>query len=904
MSSTSSRKRAIYGFKPDRPIQEQVDEIKKLSENLQNSLKFDDKVPSEPPLDAMNIYVSCLEKLNNDLWCIFRSAFRQNEKDLIEEKLDDFMKQMKSFGDNIKKYTDSLKNYVEELFQNCHEKPIIKDSLTSAFDTFILGITKYFEQVEKYKDAAEKIRAKDFVETLTKLSFITSNRIIQKLVALIDAFASAVYQSYEEHKNISILKRNKKGEMKPIEKYKNNREESINIVLEFFGGKKSPIIELFSRSISCYPTKYPNSKKEEKGMKKKTEKEHEERKEIFGKLIDVINTEKSTLTSFINRADDQIKTAREKNQEKQRDAEEEEEEAEDPYESKNIEAQTSIIINLFNIIFNNLRDLMKICKAAGEEEQVSLVSENLNDLLIQITNSEVQINYEYYGIFYNEAMEMGEKSSANSIQQTFIANIEDVIEEINNLYKDEEDCTVFAKLPTNDTEAGDMKENADDVRSRIKEITDVLIPTLIQASKTFSTYNQEDVTNDEDGKEQARQEPEDEEETENPFSDLLLYFYELSYNHINELSTDTDLLESAFSDSRSQASTIRLTMTELEARRSTEEQMKNVRKNVIQEAIIGTKNSLILVIRAMIVEKVLESNFDEAKERCKDLTSIISSNNKALLVMKKQANKDMDVEKVEEIDTMIARNSKDARSELLDCFDEATREMIMASISNYNINLIKFKDMRDKIIQTQDEQLNTQLAYVESELHIPQLILLEKKLIIETERQKKRTIPEIEAMKQRVMNLTQQGDFQAARKHKEEVEKAEICMQEKQLEELQKKQDEKRKKLIGEQTAQLKKLEDDYKTMQKKANSEYNDNVLSLKKNLASAVNGSITLMVNKSILLMSGFTPSSSSEQSPRSQKLPTKEGGYSRKELFHRFELIAKDVLKQNDLLYVLDQ
>ena len=237
--------------------------------------------------------------------------------------------------------------------------------------------------------------------------------------------------------------------------------------------------------------------------------------------------------------------------------------------------------------------------------------------------------------------------------------------------------------------------------------------------------------------------------------------------------------------------------------------------------------------------------------------------------------------------------------------------MIMTNVSLYNVNLIKFKDMRDEIIQTQDEELNTQLAYVENELHIPQLVLLEKKLIIETERQKKRTIPEIEAMKQHVMNLAQQGDFNAARKHKEEVEKMEVSMQKKQLKELQKKQDEKRRKVMEEQAAQLKKIEDDYKSQQKKANSEYNDNLVSLKKSLASAVRSSINLMVNKSILLMSGSAStssysSSSSEQSPRSQKSQksqTREGGYSRKELSRRFEIIAKDVLKQNDLENILD-
>lgn len=181
--------------------------------------------------------------------------------------------------------------------------------------------------------------------------------------------------------------------------------------------------------------------------------------------------------------------------------------------------------------------------------------------------------------------------------------------------------------------------------------------------------------------------------------------------------------------------------------------------------IIALRNLLFLDIRN---EKYNgENGQKELKKFIKNLNEFTMKYNEHLATAKDEASMSVNIQQITAIDNKM-KQIQESPTELASAFGESFRGTIEQMLQRYFQKQAHYTEklaIKKKEIDTQIDELFTE----KEEVHIPQLVVFEKKYIIKEEREKQRSVPEAEKLMEEAKKLAATGAYEEAQEKKEKA---------------------------------------------------------------------------------------------------------------------------------------
>lgn len=911
-SSTSSKRRSIQEFQPKVSIDDQIAAIDDLTGKLKESVKNN--------YDSDN--TASIVKLSNDIkmatigllqtnWNYLRSAARQNDTDEIESCQSLFEGRMDSFQLTATNIQNRAFNYLKKACKSFAFQQEDSGSIEILLNTCQDLIYSYLDLADKYINSAEKIRQKSLVRKLKEAKYNFAEKMnksaIKSLISVFN-FCTETYSQPMEEEQSKIL------------------DEIVSKFTVYFFDQSCQLRKSYDLLSAYYPLQhvYTGNATDNEEM---IEKYHGKREDMFNQLLELIKVQIESFDNFIG----QIQPTE--------NVEEDEEDEEDSEEKKEANAkrlvfefQTNTINSFFMVIYTELKDLMLLTSQASENEQVYQASENLMKLFRDIQQTKADFpTYEQYIDFYTTSIKANDTATATDLEQDLLDTLDMKFDDLVSCLDNEKNLpdVIREKVAQesgdqeidNQKVAAEISENSPKLRQAISYTTRELINTLSAASKVFFTKYQPQGNEEEENDEEKsdNQEEEEQEEQINHFSDFLDYLNELMHNHLKdmrlletELEDDSKKLTGKTNrrtdDSRSSFSRATATEEGRSVARSSKSKIsksdesnpavKDAIRRHVEESVVGTTSDLIEILRIKVIESVRVYDFKKALEYSQELPSLVAQNGKILSEMRRKAALEVNIQRVKEIDQMIQGNDIDQRAEIVTCIDQAFQDVIDQVLTNYESKKHEFIDKKDQSLVEHYKSVEMSFNTKMNTVHIKELTNLEKKYIIEKEQLKNKVFPEVESLKQMAAKLTQQGEYDQAQIKVNEMMKMKKKLLKQNEYEIDRKHNQRVKKLEEKQCQELKVLEEESERELERINNEFEENIRVLKLTLKSTIKASVSDYALTALKLMAtnNTTKESPSKISAKSlsDKSPTKDS-QSRKQMIMRLENIAKDVIKQ---------
>lgn len=870
-SVVSGKRRSIQEHQPRVSIDDQIAAIDEMIQNISDSLKggYSDESSINCVQYAAGYKDSTISLLQSN-WNFLRSAARQNRQEEIEEQSKELAERL----DSLKKTTCSIQRLVFKYIKKGLAKISDVEITSDAVEKVLLmcqdlSLT-YVELIDKYVQSAEKIKLKSFVSELKNAKFnyaIELNSATIKVLRDIHGFCIDLYNQKLDQQELQTV------------------SEIFERFAEYFFTQTSHFHRSYELAVSYYPLQHIFTG-ESTDNEQLIEKYHNRRNDVFETVMDIIRSQIELINQIIDRAS--------------KPQEEEQGEEEDAYNASALifEYQIKTIDSFFNIIYEELIQLMKLTFRAAETEHISNASQNLLDLFANLRGMNISEipSYQQYVNFYTTALKINDQETAIQLQQDLLESLDATFEDLVN--KLQQERSIRPLISEDDIEP--ISADAAELRKFISDKIRELLPVLSTASKDFFTQYHPNASNEEEEEEEEKF-AEEEDDHPNHFSDFIDYLNELLHKHLKELKlakcNNDEERESVRKSPKSSRSEIdgktdeglsrrsRLTQRQAEQGRKS---LEDCYKNILDEAIVGTTADLIEILRIKIIETV-RVDLKEAIEISKELPSLVAQNGKILSEMRKKAALEVNIERVKEIDQMIVQNDVDQRAEILKCFDQAFRDVIENILTNFMHKHCEFVDEHNRENIAQENAIEEKFQLKEKNLHIPEMTNLYKKYYIEKEMVKRKQFPEVEHIRQQAARLTQQKDYDQAQIKVNEMEKLRQKLMNEALFEIDRKHKERLQKLEEKQQKELKQLENEGNREKAWLDNQFEENIRRLKLTFKSSINFSVSEYASAALKLMA-----TNNTKDVQPGKGPTKDG-QSRKQMTKRLEAIAREVIKE---------
>ena len=238
--------------------------------------------------------------------------------------------------------------------------------------------------------------------------------------------------------------------------------------------------------------------------------------------------------------------------------------------------------------------------------------------------------------------------------------------------------------------------------------------------------------------------------------------------------------------------------------------------HIVEDAMASTYLQLFSSIKGTLIAAIRLSEYQDAAKINQRMHQQCLEYLNHLNETKKRANKDLDIEMLKDTDQRIQEMQAQSTNDLEYCIIESLRNLIDMTISNYERNIENISDKYYDLIENERKNLQTNASKMSTDIHIPQLVLLEKERLIALKKENNRMPPQFQAYEDRIRQYAAKGEYARAKTEKRNLENAREADLNKRLDDVNKVYDTKKSNLILEQQKELNNLEENFKNKKKK----------------------------------------------------------------------------------------
>lgn len=230
----------------------------------------------------------------------------------------------------------------------------------------------------------------------------------------------------------------------------------------------------------------------------------------------------------------------------------------------------------------------------------------------------------------------------------------------------------------------------------------------------------------------------------------------------------------------------------------------------IEDAMSSTYYQLFASIKGFLIGAIRFEEYNNAKRINDRYLQICLEYQNHLLETKNRASRALDLQTMKDTEQKIQELQNLGVNDLEKIINEGLRSKIEKLVSNYEYNLYEIVDDYNKSVDDAKNSLEINASKLMSEIHIPQLVLLEKQRKIAYEKEKRREVPQFTQLEDQIREFAKKNDFSRANMEKQKLETMRKEELTRRVEEIDKTYDSKKKTLLKDQQKDLHNLEQSY----------------------------------------------------------------------------------------------
>jgi len=409
---------------------------------------------------------------------------------------------------------------------------------------------------------------------------------------------------------------------------------------------------------------------------------------------------------------------------------------------------------------------------------------------------------------FSVSIKFGDSATAEKIKDLLISDINRVIEEIHELC--DEAFSFVANGPNYETQEMDTGDNLsrtsrrsltskkdepitqmfisdiEKLSSSLKEHSDIIVSVLSESLKSMSMLSSMCRPN-------ANNEEEMENEQPNAFNAVDGQLRDCLVHQIDKI--ETILQENRKVRSNKIGSVVSVNP------KTVNSQYSPLQIRGFKILVISLREAFLVNLRQHMLLSIKDGSFDyqELQKFSVDFMSLL---NEAKIDASERAN----IKEMQKIDDIISRIQND-KIDIVSAVESGFVELIEMEMIYYKQSLEEVTQQHQEILMEIQTQLDEKFQQKEQQVHIPQLVLLEKQIFIGKNREELRPVIEAERKEKEATKLASMGQYEKAHALMKETEIIREKEIDKRLKALEVKFDKLKHDLLGKQMDELSRLE-------------------------------------------------------------------------------------------------
>ncbi|KAK8888873.1 hypothetical protein M9Y10_033613 [Tritrichomonas musculus] len=230
----------------------------------------------------------------------------------------------------------------------------------------------------------------------------------------------------------------------------------------------------------------------------------------------------------------------------------------------------------------------------------------------------------------------------------------------------------------------------------------------------------------------------------------------------------------------------------------------------IEDAMCSTYLQLFASIKGILIAYIRLEEYKAVKKINEKFQLKCIEYQNHLLEIKNRASRALDIQTMKDAEQRIQELQNLGINDIEQIINEGLRSKIRKLIVNYEENIADITDDYESQMNTAKTKLQTNASSMMTNIHLPQLILLEKQRKIAYEKEKRRELSQFTQLEDQIREFAKKNDFSRANMEKQKLEALKEEALNKRIEEVDKTYDSKKKLLLQEQQKDLEFLEQNY----------------------------------------------------------------------------------------------